>query len=81
MDQAVLYDPVDEWMKSHPGVPDYTGRRVVRNREWFHFDACDILLMPDKLGVSLVCRLGPCVSRGGRQHLGVGNHRLARPHS
>ncbi|MEN9216671.1 MAG: hypothetical protein Q6K90_05035 [Gloeomargarita sp. HHBFW_bins_162] len=42
------YYPVDEWLKSDSGVPGYMGRQVVRNKEWFHFEARDILLMPDK---------------------------------
>ena len=42
------YYPVEEWRTSDSGVPGYMGRQVVRNKEWFHFEAKDILLMPDK---------------------------------
>jgi hypothetical protein len=46
--QFYAYD-VDRWLAGDPGNPSPPATRLVgRNHSWWHFDAHDVLLMPDK---------------------------------
>lgn len=38
---------VDKWLDGDPGSPPPPGRGAVRNGQWRHFDADDVILMPD----------------------------------
>ena len=39
---------LDQWLEEHQGHPLLGGRRIVRNRNWFHMINDDIISMPDK---------------------------------
>lgn len=42
------YFDLDRWLKEHGAHPLLGGRRIVRNRAWFHMVNDDIISMPDK---------------------------------
>ena len=45
--QYYYYD-VDRWLDEHQGNPMSGGKRIVRNRDWYHMINDDIISMPDK---------------------------------
>ena len=56
---------VARWLDGDPGLPPPPPeRKTGRNADWRHFDAADILSMPDPVGVPVVRGLGPRVPRG-----------------
>ena len=61
----------DKWLEEHGFDAMRPTPRQVRNREWFHMIGDHIISMPDKMGISLVCGLGPRLSLhgpGDRRH-------------
>ena len=42
------YFELDKWLDEHDAHPLMGGRRMLRNREWFHMVNDDIISMPDK---------------------------------
>jgi len=42
------YFELDKWLEEHGAHPLLGGRRIVRNRQWYHMMNDDIISMPDK---------------------------------
>jgi len=42
------YFELDKWLEEHGAHPLLGGRRIVRNRQWYHMMSDDIISMPDK---------------------------------
>jgi hypothetical protein len=56
------YFDVDRWLRERHVHPlRAPTRRGSRNESWFHMVNHDVVSMPDKMGVPVVCRLGPGV--------------------
>ena len=53
---------VSDWLDGDPEGPRPPDERLKgRNHEWKHLYNADVISMPDKLGVSVVCRVGSCI--------------------
>lgn len=54
---------IKEWLEGDPdNPPPPHGRVRGRNHEWTHLYNSDVISMPDKWGIPVVCGLGSCVS-------------------
>ncbi len=69
--QYYFFD-LDRWLEEHDANPTTGGKRIVRNRDWYHMVNDDIISMPDKWEYPVVCRLGSGVSHHRPEHGGPG---------